>query len=89
MSGVRLTAHVRNGIGTEIEVKVRTNKAAGPNFGSGLDRGGGRGGVKVYFRIRIRVEVKVVSRVRTGQMIKDQASEFSANKNGKETHRTV
>lgn len=89
MSRVRLTAQVRNGIGTEIEVKVRTNKAAGLNFGSGLDGGGERVGVKVYFRVRIRVEVKVVSRVITGQMLKDQVSEFLVNKNGKETHRTI
>ena len=44
MSGVRLRAQVRNGIGIETEVKVRTIKAVGLKFGSGLDRRGGRVG---------------------------------------------
>lgn len=50
MSGVRLRAQVRNGIGIETEVKVRTMKAVGLKVGSGLDGGGGKVGGKGVFQ---------------------------------------
>lgn len=50
MSEVRPRAQIRNGIGTEIVVEVRTNKAVGLNFGSGLDGRGGRVGGKGIFQ---------------------------------------